>query len=180
MKLQSFSIKLDPEEARTLSLKQAGPLGRMMVGKNPDIHMRTIFIENKIITFQVTNEPSPLARWMKKERPRHQSLIRMIANGSTCGVSYYDGEGADIIELEVDDGQVQHSDYPDSQLITRGNALARRILRRRVGGNVSIEPIEIKSVFRPYHVAFFGEPVEGKKVRYLPVAADGCSVRRTF
>ncbi len=179
MKIQSFSIQMNAEEARARSMKQAGPLGRMAVGKNPDIHMRTIFIENKIITYRMTNLPSPLTSWLKKDKPKPHSLIRIIANGSTCGVSYYDGVGTDIVELDVEEEQVQYSDYPDDKLISRGNVLARRILRRRVGGNISLEPVEVESVFRPYHVAFFGEPVEGRKVRYLPIAADGCSVKRT-
>ena len=182
MKLQSFAIRMDAEEARSRALKQAGPLGRMVVGKSPDIHMQTVFIENKIITYQFTYKTSPLARLLRrnKDLPERKKSIRVIANGSTSGVSYYDGEGAEITELDVDEEQVQYSDYPDDKLVTRGNVLARRILRRRVGGNISIEPLEIKSVFRPYHVAFFGAPVEGTKVRYLPIAADGCSVKRTF
>ena len=181
MKLHSFAIRMDSEEARSKALKQAGPLGKLMVGKNPDIHMKTIFIENKIITYQFSNKPSPLSRLLRKSKdaPARTRKIRVIANGSTSGVSYYDGDGAEIMELDVNEEQVQYSDYPDDQLVTRGNVLARRILRRRVGGNLSIQPLEIQSVFRPYHVAFFGEPLEGTTVRYLPMAADGCSVKRT-
>lgn len=180
MKLQSFQMQMGPEEARAKALKQAGPLGKLMLSKDQDIHMRTVFIENKIITYQITNEPSLLSRLLrKKQTAKHKSKIRVIANGSTSGVSYYDGIGVDLVEADVPEEQIQRSDYPDEKLISKGNVLARRILRRRIGGNISIEPIEVESVYRPYHVAFFGEPVEGTKVRYLPIAADGCSVKRT-
>ena len=118
---------------------------------------------------------------MKKySRKPRKSKIMMIANGSTCGVSYYDGRGVETAETEVTEEALQRSDFSDAELVTRGNALARRILRRRVGGNFSLEPSEIQSVYRPYHVAFFGEPEEGKKIYYVPVAADGCMVKRTF
>lgn len=180
MKLQSFRIQMGSDEARSRALKQVGLLGRMVVGRNPDIHMRTIFIENKIITYQITNEPSPLSRLLHRDqKAKHQSRIRVIANGSTSGVSYYDGTGVDIVEMDVPEERVQYSDYPDEKLISKGNILARRILRRRVGGNVSIQPLCVESVYRPYYVAFFGEPLEGTRVRYLPMAADGCSVKRT-
>ena len=172
---------MDCDEARAKALKQTGRLGAIVVGKNPNIHMKTIFIENKIITYQFTNKPLPLAGLFrrKNDTPVQHRKIRVIANGSTSGVSYYDGDGAEIVEMDVGEEQVQYSDYPDEKLVMRGNVLARRILRRRIGGNLSLEPLEIKSVFRPYHVAFFGELIEGKKVRYLSIAADGCSVKRT-
>lgn len=102
MKLQSFTIRMTQEEARSKAMRQTGVLGRLMVGKDPEISMRTIFIENKIITYRITNEPSILARLLRRgrlEQPRHQSLMRVIANGSTAGVSYYDGQGAEIVEL---------------------------------------------------------------------------------
>jgi hypothetical protein len=35
-------------------------------------------------------------------------------------------------------------------------------------------------VYRPYYVAFYGKVVQGERVRYLPIAADGCRVHRTF
>ena len=180
MRLQSFQMQMGPKEARSKALKQVGPLGRILLGKNQDIHMRTVFIENKIITYQITNEPSLLFRLLhKNQKDTHKSKIRVIANGSTSGVSYYDGIGVNIVEMDVPEEQIQHSDYSDEKLISKGNVRARRILRRRIGGNVSIQPLCVESVYRPYHVAFFGEPVEGTKVRYLPLAADGCSVKRT-
>lgn len=68
MKLQSFQMQIGPEEARAKALKQAGPLGKLMLSKDRDIHMRTVFIENKIITYQITNEPSLLSRLLRKNR----------------------------------------------------------------------------------------------------------------
>ncbi|MEM5769630.1 MAG: hypothetical protein AAGU32_15250, partial [Bacillota bacterium] len=110
----------------------------------------------------------------------HKSKIQIIANGSTCGVSYYDRSGLNLAELDVDEEQLQRSAFPDHQLILRANALARRILRRRVGGNVTLETLSVESVFRPYHVAFFGELIEGVRVRYMPIPADNNTVRKTF
>jgi hypothetical protein len=179
LKIKSFPIKMGEDSALRLSQGRVNFFTSLWLGKNPKIVMKRVFIENRIITFAITSH-SLLERFFKKESPPKSSRIRMIANGSTCGVAYYDGSGLDIVEIDVDDGEVQFSDYPDDVLITRGNVLARKILRRRIGGNLSLNAIEAESVFRPYYVAFYGEPTEGSSVRYLPIAADSCVVRRTF
>ena len=180
MKLNSFAIKISEEEARKLAERRLGFIGRLLTGRKTPSEIRTIFIENKLITYEITAVPGPIVALFGKNIEPHKSKIRIIANGSTSGVAYYDGSGLEIVEMEVSDEQVQVSGYPEAALVTRGNVLARRILRRRVGGNVTLEPLEIRSVFRPYYVAFYGVLTEGSKVRYLPIPADGCLVRKTF
>lgn len=181
MKIECFPIKINQERARTLAQKQTGFIARLFVGNEKKVEvMKTLYIENRLITFDITSHPPLIERIFKKNSRARISKIQMIANGSTCGVAYYDGRGVDIIEKEIEEKDIQKSDYADDLLITRGNAIARRILRRRVGGNLSLEVSEIKSVYRPYHIAFFGKPEEGKKIYYVPIAADDCSVKRTF
>ena len=43
-----------------------------------------------------------------------------------------------------------------------------------------MEVISIESIFRPYWVALYGNVRAGKKVRYIPIAADGCGTHRSF
>ncbi len=180
MKITIFSIKKSIAEAEKEASRK-GLLARIFSGRWSSAPiMRTIYIENKLITFEITAEPSFVARMLKKATAPRKTKIEMIANGSTCGVSYYDRRGVETEEAEVDCESVQFADFSDEQMITRCNVLARRILRRRVGGNMSLRVIDVKSIFRPYHVAFFDKPEPGKKVYYIPVAADGCCVRRTF
>lgn len=181
MQIDCFPIKKSVEEAKREASRR-GLVARLLSlrGRGEDIVMKTIYVENRLITFDIAMPPSFLAKFFSGSVQPRKSTIQMIANGSTCGVSYYDRRGVEIVRREVDDEAVQLSDYGDGQLITRGNALARRILRRRVGGRMLLEVAAIRSVFRPFHVAFFGEPIEGKKVYYIPIAADGCEVRRTF
>ncbi|MDR1378821.1 MAG: hypothetical protein LBJ36_07185 [Synergistaceae bacterium] len=180
LKLDSFAIKISREEAEKLLDRQLGLLGRLIIGRKPPNEIRVIFIENKLITYEITTISWPIIAWFGKNATPRKSKIRVIANGSTSGVAYYDGTGLKISEMEVDDKQVQWSSYSESALVTRGNVLARRILRRRVGGNMILEPLEVKTVFRPYYVAFYGDLKEGNKVRYVPIPADDCVVKRTF
>ncbi|MDR3353510.1 MAG: hypothetical protein LBO21_00570, partial [Synergistaceae bacterium] len=130
---------MSEESARKISEKNVNFLTRFWLGKDPEIELRRVFIENRLITFTITRGPSLLDRLFRKNPAPGKSRIRVIANGSTCGVSYYDGAGLEIVETEVGEGEAQHSDFPDDALVTRGNALARRILRRRVGGNISLD-----------------------------------------
>ncbi len=182
MKIRAFAEKLSLEEAQKKASRGNGFFGRLFLGKDVAVHMKTIYIENKIITYRVSSAPNWISRIVRRsESGRHSDfLIQMIANGSTCGVSYYDPQGVEITDMEVDEEQIQLSDFSDSALAVRGNALARRILKRRIGGHITLEVESIESVFRPYHVAFYGELREGAKVRYIPFPADGCTVKRTF
>lgn len=180
MKIKHFAIKKSAEEAK----REAGRKGLLAKifggGWGKPLTVKTIFIENRLITFEVTTHPPFFEKLLKKESAPRKTKMEMIGNGSTCGVSYYDRRGVEITESDIDDANVQLSDFTDEALTTRANALARRILRRRVGGNISLEAIDMQSIFRPYHVVFFGEPKEGRKIYYIPIAADGCSVKRTF
>ncbi|MDR3254654.1 MAG: hypothetical protein LBT31_03730 [Synergistaceae bacterium] len=181
MKLRSFAVKIDQNEAEAMSKKRMSFFGRLLIGKNPEVEIKTFFIENKIITYEITNEPPFFINWLRKGHiEKHKSRIRMIADGSTSGVALYDDAGTDVVDMDVDEKQVQLSDFSDDMLVVRGNVLARRILRRRVGGAVSLETLEIQSVFRPYHVLFYGKLTEGRKVRYMSIPADNCVVKKTF
>lgn len=180
MLVDSFAVKIDQDKALQMVKKRMSLFGKLLVGKNSETEMKTIFIENKIITYKINHEAPFFVKWFKKDPKIKSNKVRMIANGSTAGVSLYDDTGVNIVEMDVDEDQLQRSDYPDNQLEIRGNALARKILRRRVGGHVTLETLEIKSVYRPYHVVFFGKLVEGQKVRYMPVPADENMVRKTF
>ncbi|GHT00825.1 hypothetical protein AGMMS50276_27610 [Synergistales bacterium] len=179
MNIKSFPIKMDEGTAREMS-EGGNFITKLLFRKKTPVELRRVFIENRIMTFTITYHPSIIARIFRKNQTPKTSKIVMIGNGSTCGVSYYDGRELEIIDMEVDPEEVQASDFSDEALITRGNALARRILRRRVGGNISLDVAEIKSVYRPYYVAFYGTLVEGTKVRYMPIPADGNVVKRTF
>ncbi len=55
-----------------------------------------------------------------------------------------------------------------------------RMVRRHVGRNLSIKPVEERKVYRPFYIAIYGDMVEGTKARYMPIAADGNVVCRNF
>ncbi|MBM7616147.1 hypothetical protein [Alkaliphilus hydrothermalis] len=178
--IKCFPIKLNVDEAKNIANKKGNFIGKVLLKNHNEITMKELYIENKVITYNVTFTPLPFVKKLFKNYKQQEILIRIIANGSTGGVSYYDDKGIDIETKEVNPDNIQMSDYDIEKLITKGNILVRKILRRRIGGNLTINAVDVMSVFRPYHIAFFGELIEGSKVRYIPISADGCNVRRTF
>lgn len=180
MLINCFSVKKSVEEAEKEARRKSF-LARIFLRKRQDeIVMKTIFIENRLMTFDIIRKPSVADKIFRKGSSERGSKIQMIGNGSTCGVAYYDSRGVEAVELDVPEESVQYSDFSDKDFTLRGNVLVRKILRRRVGGSVSLEISDIKSIYRPYHIAFFGQPEEGAKVFYIPIAADDCMVKRTF
>ena len=178
MKIDSYVKIMKKEDAKEIANKKGNVVGRILLKNNSINEMKTLYIENKIITFNMIHEPNVLSKGIFKATGKKQK-ITLIADGSTGGVSYY--ESAPSIEsIKANEDEIQFSIYEDDLLIEKSKKLARRIVRRQIGGNISLEIESIKSIFRPFYVAFYGELKEGNKVRYLPIAADGCKSKRTF
>ncbi|WP_042273463.1 hypothetical protein [Faecalimicrobium dakarense] len=178
MKIDSYVKIMSEKEAKEIANKRGNTLGKILLKNNPINNMKVLYIENKIITLNMIHEPNIISKNIFKANRKKQK-ITFIADGSTGSVAYYES-GPGIENINADEDNIQFSIYEDNVLIEKSKKLARRIVRRKVGGDVSLEIESIKSVFRPFHVAFYGELEEGKKVRYLPIAADGCNSKRTF
>ena len=54
--------------------------------EDQEIVMKTIYIENRLITFEITAKPPLLEKLFKKEAKPRKSKIMMIANGSTLSL----------------------------------------------------------------------------------------------
>ncbi len=53
-------------------------------------------------------------------------------------------------------------------------------MRRQIGKVAFAELDSMRSIYRPYYIAFFGEMKMGERVRYIPIAADGNQVSRVL
>lgn len=180
VKIQAFPILLSEPEAYALAEKRGNFLGRLLIKKD-HINLRLMYLESREIIFRMTYEPAPLPRLLgKKAEPKQTQRIRMLVEG-TRGIPAYLGEEPQLEEVEIQDlNMVQNSELPDEKLIQEARYLARRMVRRQAGRTVTLEVEKMRSVYRPYYVAFYGELVEGTKVRYLPIAADKNEITRTF
>ncbi|MTK13313.1 MAG: hypothetical protein F8N39_14880 [Clostridiaceae bacterium] len=180
MNIKSFPIKIDEEEAEFKARAKGGALWRAIFnGKNLS-EIRKHFVEFKLITFEVIHRPNFIEKLVFGKSEVKKQTITMLANGSTGSVSWVESM-PDIVELkDIDENTIQLSDKDDEYLTRRGRKIAIKVIHRHVGGIPEIKVLKIESVFRPYWLAFYGDMVEGNKVRYMPIAADGCGSHRSI
>ncbi|HVI41989.1 MAG TPA: hypothetical protein VM577_15160 [Anaerovoracaceae bacterium] len=179
MDIRSFPIKTGKDEAENIARGKGGLLWNTVFSGMNLTQIKRHFIEFKLITFEATYRPSLIARLFSRKTETKKQTITMLANGSTGSVSWVDSMPDIVTIKDVDDLDVQLSDREDDDLCKRGKKIATQVIHRHVGGVPELELIKIESVFRPYWIAFYGDVVEGNKVRYKPIAADGCGSFRS-
>ena len=176
MKIECFPVTVSEAEA----LKRANKGIAGLYGKNKNITMRLMWLENRYLEFELTYGDSFIRKMLRKDKGKvDKQKIRAMVDATTCAGSYTE-TGISTIMREVDEKDVQATTYTDDQLVHTGRECVRRMVRRHAGRHVSAELIEMRKVYRPYWIAVYGEWVEGTKVRYLPIPADGNEVYRTF
>ena len=102
--------------------------------------------------------------------------IMIISNGTSGSPSLVDAL-PEIVTMEMEEDQherlIQDSAFSEDEMITNAKKLAVRVMHRIVGGIPRVSDITVKTVYRPFYVAFYGDVVEGNKVRYITIPADG-------
>lgn len=180
MNIRSFPIKIDKDEAKNKAKAKGGVLWRTVFAGKDLSELKQHFVEFKLITFEAIHRPNLIERFIFRKSETRRQTITMLANGSTGSVSWVESM-PDIVTLKnVDEDTVQLSDKDDEYLTRRGRKIAIKVIHRHVGGIPELKVLKIESVFRPYWVAFYGDMVEGNKVRYMPIAADGCGSHRSI
>ncbi len=178
--IRSFPIALSREDAMAQASKKGGPFGKLLLMGKEVRELRLHFVEYSILIFQALHSPNFVSRTFFGDRDKKAQLCRVIANGTTGGAAWAEEIPQEIEERTVPEDQVQGSQFSLDQLTGRGQKLVLRVLRRRIGGLPEVTLKEAISVYRPFYVALYGEAVEGTKIRYLPIAADGWGTHRTF
>lgn len=179
MDIKSFSIKINKDEAEKIAQTKGGLLWRAVFSNNKLKEIRQHFIEFKLITFEAIHKPTPFDKLVSKKTEIKKQTITLLANGSTGSVSWVDSMPDIILLKNIDSNIVQLSDRDNEYLISRGRRLATKVMHRHIGGVPELEVLKIESVFRPYWIALYGDVIEGKKIRYKPIAADGCGSYRS-
>ena len=179
MKIKCFPITLGENEAMKIARGRGNLLGRLLLG-GKKITLRVMYLESRYLTYEMTYVDNLLASLFKKnEKPDQpdRQRIRVMVEGTTCSAAYAPDD-IHTMEKDVDENSIQFTYYDDLRLSDAGGIMARRMVRRQLGRNLTIKPVEMEKVFRPFYIAIYGDMVEGTKVRYLPIAADGNDVTR--
>ena len=180
MKIQVVPKTMNEEEAMEVAEKRGNFLGRLLLGKKK-INLKLMYIESKEITFEMTYMDTFLRKifTQKESLPRKQKIL-MLAEG-TRGTPAYLEKPIKTQSLQITDpAQVQTTEIPQDKLIENAKRLAGRMIRRQIGSYATLEVLQLRSIYRPYYIAFYGELVENTKVRYIAIPADGNIIERTF
>ena len=69
---------------------------------------------------------------------------------------------------DVEENDIQPTYYEDKRLTDCGAIMAGRMVRRHVGRNLAIKPVEERKVYRPFYIAIYGDMVEGQRPDICP------------
>lgn len=182
MKINTYPITVSLDEAHVIAEKKGTPLSKIIMRGKQEYHLKLMYIEYKLIEYALNFKPSAFERLInnifRKESFDAKSRIIAIGNGTSGSVAVV-ADMPDIIAKNVSKEEIQESAFSDDHFIVRGEKTVRKLVRRRTGGFPGMNVLKVTKVFRPFYVAYYGEMIEGNKVRYLPIPADGCSSRRT-
>ena len=179
MEIVALPKLMTEEAAMEIAEKRGNFFGRLLL-REKKITLKLMYIESKEIIYTIIYDSFPLKKFQRVSGKPAIQRIRMLVEETRCTPAFLD-EVLHTIPIQIsDEAQLQNSNFPEKKLIDEGRYLARRMVRRQSGRNVCLEAESMRSVYRPYYVAFYGDMIEGCKVRYLPIPADGNEIRRVF
>lgn len=179
MKIKCFQKTMSEDRAMNIAKCGGNILGKILYGNKP-IQLKLMYLENRYIEYEMTYSANAISNLLKKQKQQEnkKQKIRVMVEGTRCTASYVQDEIKATLK-SVKEEDIQFSEFTDEQIIAKGKDMCRRMVRRQVGSFITLDVISMESVYRPFYIAFYGELVEGTKVRYLPIAADGNEVKRT-
>lgn len=178
MEIECFPIKMTEEEAIRIAKGGKNPIVRAIYGKKK-INLRIMYLESRYITYEMTYKDNVIEKALKKKKIQDKQKIRVMVEATTCSPSYVEDDIVTEIK-DVKENDIQPTYYDDKRLSDCGAIMAARMVRRHMGRNLSIKPVEERKVYRPFYIAIYGDMVENTKARYMPIEADGNVVCRNF
>ncbi|MCR5369546.1 MAG: hypothetical protein K6E83_02420 [Clostridium sp.] len=169
----------DAEALRTA--RQGGNVfGKALYGGG-EITLKLMYLESREVILDLYYQPAPIMKILGKgEKPDKPSQkIRMIVEGTRCTASYSE-DPIETREIDIKEEMLQKTEFPDDKIIAAAKRHALRMVRRQIGRVAVAEVNSMRSIFRPYYVAFYGKYEMGKRIRYLPIEADGHKVERVL
>ncbi|ATW26501.1 hypothetical protein DCMF_18650 [Candidatus Formimonas warabiya] len=151
--------------------KKGGWIGRLIV--------RKAFSEMELTYFpfyKVTLEIGLEARKFPfAPKTKFNSQINVLVSGTTGQASIID-KFPRLEKINEENSPTVDPSIPEEKIVESATKCANKFVVRRARAVPAIRGVQSELVFRPYWVAFYGERVEGSKIHYLPIQADGFNV----
>ena len=176
-------IKMSPGDAMGKAKQCGNVFGKALYGKD-QITLKLMYLESREVILNLHYHPAPIVKIFHKitGKPAPEmkgQKIRMIVEGTRGGAAYSE-DAVQVEEIEIIEGALQKTDYTDDEVVEKAKIAGTRMVRRRIGRIVTGDLHKMRSFYRPYYIAFYGDMSMGNKVRYITIAADGYDVNRTF
>lgn len=178
MEILAIPKVMTEKEAVEIARNGGNFVGKILFAKK-DIKLKLMYLESKEIIYRIVFEDSKIKSLLGKKREKqYGQKVRILVEGTRCTPAFLE-ENLKLENIEIKDKNlIQKTEFTNEKIINEGKFMARRMIRRQIGKTVLLEVENIRSIYRPYYIAFYGEMVEGTKVRYLPIPADGNQIRR--
>lgn len=181
MKINATPITMTTAEAMQKARQGGNIFGKALYGSG-EITLKLIYLESREVILKLNYQPAPLIKWLglseKFKKPSQK--IRMIVEGTRCTASYAE----DPVKTEkvtiANEDSVQDTEFTDEQIFNAARRAAVRMVRRQIGRVAYAELDSMRSIYRPYYVAFYGKYEMGARIRYLPIEADGFRVQKSL
>jgi hypothetical protein len=180
VKITSSRLSMTETVAHEIGRKKGGILGRLFVREDMT-RLSLLYFPFSIIDFYYEKMEGLWNRmFMRNNNEGHyRRKIAIICDKTTGSTAL--AEAVPVLEtVEVPEDHIQPALFKMDDLLQSAQNLAFRVLRKHVLGAQNIIDFSSIQLYRPYYVAYYGEYVEGNKVRYLPVAADGFGTKRAL
>lgn len=168
----TFKQKMSEEEARQLAQNKNDWLWGLVYHGLPLCKLELVYFEYMIVKARSESEPSLLQKLRGKRGKKVVKTFDILFNGTSGSVALITGM-PEIEEIDLtDDKHIQLSSFSMKDVENSTRKLVHKLTHRHLGGHHVVEITEVIPVYRPYYVAYYGEYEEGKKVRYITMAAD--------
>jgi len=181
MKITATPITMTTEEAMKKARQGGNVFGKALYGGG-EITLKLIYLESREVIINMDYQPAPLIKWLglseKFKKPSQK--IRMMVEGTRCTASYAeDPVKTEEIEIEKEE-MIQKTEFSDDKIFDAAKRAAQRMVRRQIGKIAYCTLDSMRSIYRPYYVAFYGKYEMGARIRYLPIEADGNRVQKSL
>lgn len=170
MKILRTECKMTEEAALAAAEKKGGFVGKLLV-RDPLTELRMHYFPFKMVTFPVQHRPL--------FKPVRNTQVT-VACDMTTGAAILCDKPLDLEETEAREDMLEECSIKDDRAFNSAHRLAYRLVRKHVFGRSQLNEHQSQMFYRPYWLAIYGEMVEGNRVRYMPMPADGLSSYRTF
>jgi len=168
MIFKASSLAMSREDAIRIAQKKGSWIGRLLVSKDLSKVELSYFPFYRVnLNLEIASRKLPFST-----KKKFSSKISVLVSGTTGQASIID-QFPVLHEEDSDQKNIIEPYVPQEKVVESATKCASRFIIRRARAVPLVKSVQTELLFRPYWVAYYGEIIEGQKIHYLPIQADG-------